>query len=159
SERSTPPRGRGGCPPPPREDAWERQSWLPLALHGDGRQAVERTTRLLNAYDTDVGIAAGGADGAMAQEILDQHQIGAGIAQVGSKTVRKAVRAVTIGQAGLGAGTVEDAPCRIERDRTGGVGAGKQPAVGLGQTPVGTQYFEQARRQHGQASLAALAGA
>src|SRR5260370_28486573 len=135
--------------------SWRRR--FPLSM--DGRQSVERALCLLNTCETDVDVAAGAPQRAMAQQILDQHQIGAGIEQVGGKTVPQAVRGGTGGQAGLNAGAVKNTPRRIERDRAGRCGAGKQPDARLGQAPVGTQHFEQAWRQDGQASLTALAGA
>ena len=93
----------------------------------------------------------------MAQQILDQYQVGAGIEEVGGKTMPQTVRGVTAWQSGLSTGAVKDAPCRIERDRTGRGSAGKQPALRLGQTPVGTQHVEQAWGQDGEALLAAFA--
>ena len=81
---------------------------LGLPLPWRGRQPVERALRLLQACETDVDIAASGPDRAMAQQLLDQHQVGAGIEQVRGKTVTQAVRRVPFGQASLGAGPVED---------------------------------------------------
>jgi hypothetical protein len=57
----------------------------------------------------------------MAEQFLDQHQVGAGIEQVRGKTVTQAVRRVPFGQASLGAGPVEDVARRIHRPgRVGG---------------------------------------
>ena len=70
-EIRTLPRGRGECPPPPEEDAQERESWLRFPLPMDGRQSVERALRLLEACQADVNVAAGRSQRAMAQQILD----------------------------------------------------------------------------------------
>ena len=61
----------------------------------------------------------------MAQQILDQYQVGAGIEQVGGETVSQAVRSVTVRQAGLNTGAVKNTPCGIDRHRTGRRGTGK----------------------------------
>ena len=65
------------------------ESWLGFPLRRAGGQSVERTGGLLQAGETDVGVAAGGVDGTMAEQTLDQHQVGAGIEQVGGKTAAR----------------------------------------------------------------------
>ena len=89
-------------------DGSQQYSWLPLALQVDGGQPVEGADGLLKASQADVRVAAGGSEGAMAEQFLDQHQVGARIEQVRGKTVTQAVRRVTLGQARLLAGAVED---------------------------------------------------
>jgi len=93
----------------------------------------------------------------MAEQVLDQYQVSARIEQVRGKSVTQAVRRVTLGQARRGAGAVKDVAGGIDRHRTHRRIAEKQPVLGLGQAPIGTQHFEQARRQYGQAFLATLA--
>src|SRR5438105_9013735 len=83
---------------------------LGFPLPRRGRQPVERALRLLKACEADVDIAAGGLDRAMAQQIPDQYQVGAGIEQVGGETVSQAVRSVTVRQAGLNTGAVKNTP-------------------------------------------------
>src|SRR5262245_38634722 len=83
-----------------------------------------------------MGVAAGGVDRGMAQQLLNQHQIGAGVELMGGETMPEAVRGVTQGQAGLDAGALEDLPRGIQRDGTLGLGAGKQPDTRPSQAPV-----------------------
>jgi hypothetical protein len=46
----------------------------------------------------------------MAQEVLDQHEVGARIEQVSSEAVAQTVRRITEGQASVDAGAMEDGP-------------------------------------------------
>jgi hypothetical protein len=112
----------------------------------------------LQAFGADVGVSAGGTNRLMAQQGLDEYQVGAGVEQVGGKAMPQRVwRAVLAGQAGPGAGPTKDAAYRSGGNGACGVPAREKPGRGPVDKPVAAEDGEQAGREHGETILAAFA--
>jgi hypothetical protein len=104
-------------------------------------------------------VATGRVDGPMSEQILDEHQIGAVVQQVGGETVAKRVRRAAFFQACLDPRLAKDLTHGSRADRHGPPLAGEEPFLGLGDEPVTAEDVEQAWRYRSRCSSASSRGA
>src|ERR1700688_853013 len=121
------------------------------------RDAVERTDDLLNRLGSDARVERRAVDLGMTEQHLDHSDIDVLFKQMGGEAVSQGVERYALvdsGPIGCGmAGAIELA-CR---HRAHSVLSRKQPALWSCFLPPGAQQFEQMRRQHHIAVLAAFA--
>ena len=104
-----------------------------------------------------MGIAGGGAQTAMAEQDLNDADVGAGLQQMGGKGVAQGMSGDALAQAAGVAGALDRFLQTLQAEGSIGESAGKEPRGGVGNFPVAAQQDQEFGRQHEVTILVALA--
>ena len=108
-------------------------------------QSVEWAWSTANGAGRDLGVARRGVHVAMAEQRLDDADIGATLQQVGGEAVAQCVNGDALAETRRGTCRAAGGMQHDRVDRMLGITPGKQPVRGSRQSPIRTQDAEQLR--------------